>query len=223
MDKLSSIFDLLNQGIPQAVTRFNDGEVRGILRPGDTVARGCQKVDDLLSFKLTRALEHKQENYWKGLPCSLCYPKYHRKVFNYISKKDPYLTHATVFVNRNYESFIKNIPELLKGRNIYWVGSAHHNTKKLSELGIKIHNHIKLSRKNAWAFYDQVNSMAFDFPIGSIVLLACGPMAEVLIYDWYRLNPRVTYLDMGGVFDPWVQDKKYRYHTHKLPSCKECN
>ena len=45
----------------------------GIQRAGSIVARGDQVVNSNLRNKLIDAIKHRQDNYFIGIPCKLCY------------------------------------------------------------------------------------------------------------------------------------------------------
>ena len=46
-----------------------------------------------------------------------------------------------------------------------------------------------------------------DFDAGSIVLVTCGPMARVLVKEWYEKRPDLTIIDIGSTFRPVYQKR----------------
>jgi lysophospholipid acyltransferase (LPLAT)-like uncharacterized protein len=66
IDNMEWLLNNLENNIPFAFSRFNDGEMMAIDQVGCVVARGDQYVDQGLSLVLREALEHKQENYYIG-------------------------------------------------------------------------------------------------------------------------------------------------------------
>lgn len=70
---------------------------------------------------------------------------------------------------------------------------------------------IPVPLKNAWNDYKRVSSLLKEFMCSdAIVLLCCGMMAEVLIWDLCRED--VTMIDAGSVFDPYCGYNTRNYH-----------
>ena len=90
-DELAWFFDRLKSGIPFAFGRFNDGEMGGIMNEGFVAARGDQRVGSDLREALKSALLHKQENYFVGIPCPLCFPKKYDATIDLIGGKDEHV------------------------------------------------------------------------------------------------------------------------------------
>lgn len=224
MDKIHSILSNLRDGIPQALARFNDGEMTGIIRPGSVVARGDQQVPKDLSDKLKEALQHEQDNYWVGIPCSVCYPHLHSVALSYVDDEYDYLTKAVVTTNRNWKLFTTEFPKITDGRLIRYVGGIEHNTDELKKYtGIDVSARIITPMKNAWSDYNRIKDIYNSFSVGDIVLLSCGPMARVLAREWFEQRPDCTFLDIGSCFDPWTRDVWLNCHKGKVKTCLECN
>lgn len=224
MDKINDILNRLRNGVPQALGRFNDGEVRGIIKVGDTVARGCQKVNQELSEKLTEALRHEQENYWKGLPCEVCFPRFHKRAMFYVDPNYKYLTKAVVNTNRNLKRVWRDFPKFLDGKIVYWVSGGDQDLGKLrEETGIDVFQKLTLPKRNAWREYEHIKDRYRVFQKGAVVILSCGPMAEVLVKEWFEQRPDVSFFDMGSTFDPFTRNVWHRCHRGTLPKCKGCN
>jgi len=226
MESIKIIFNNIRDKIPQAVVRFNDGELLAIthnFKDGLKVSRGNQIVTKDLSQKLKEALQHRQVHYWIGIPCIMCYPKLYKITASIIEPNYLYLTKAVVFANRNWHYFIKNFPPLIANRNIIYVGGEDQSMDKLKEhTGIVVNQFIPVKPKDAWEDYQK--TVAFNhFKEGDIVLLSCGPMSRVLVYEWYKKWPAVTFLDIGSAFDPFTKGAEYSYHSGKLKSCLICN
>ena len=93
-------FNNIKDKTPFAYARFNDGEMMAIDQIGAIVARGDQYVDESLSAALTEAIKYKQDNYYIGIPCSKCYPRYN-KLANELIGDYKFKTSAVVTTNRN--------------------------------------------------------------------------------------------------------------------------
>lgn len=224
MDKINIILANLRNGVPQALARFNDGEMRAIIRVGDKVARGCQKVTQDLQDKLKEAIRHEQENYWKGLPCEVCWPRWKKHADFYVNQKYEFLTCAVVNTNRNLQKVYDEFPKAVEGKFIYWVSGNDQNLDNLEkETGMRVAQKVTLPKRNAWGDYPRIKDYYTIFNKGSIVVLSCGPLAEVLVKEWFQRRPDVTFLDMGSTFDPFTRGVRHGCHTGKLKPCRGCN
>ena len=223
MDKINEIVYKIEMGENIALTRFNDGEMMGIDHVGAIVARGDQTVDQLLNIALKNALKHKQKNYYVGIPCNICYPHWN-KTAKEIVGENKYLTKAVVTTNRNYEFFSKRLPELTTDKRVIWVGGKSHSIRKLRKnVGIDVDMHIRLKDEDCWSDFDTIFDSYKLFHKDDMVLLSCGPMAEVLIHRWFKLRPDVTFMDIGSLYDPHTKNRRLNCHTGNVYPCQECN
>jgi hypothetical protein len=222
MDKINDLFQLLKLNKPFALTRFNDGEMRGIISPKNTytAARGDQFINEELQGKLREALFHKQQNYWKGIPCQRCFPDLYDYAESLIGNYE-YKTYAVIQTNRNLQTVVSEIGKLVKGHRIIWVSGEDQEINHLNYVGIDVNGFIPVPTQDAWRMYGKIKNLKFKQ--GDIVFLSCGPLAEVLIYEWFKNNPNVTFIDIGSVFDPLTRNVWHRCHTGDLPKCEECN
>jgi hypothetical protein len=220
MNKITAIIEQLKSKTPFALARFNDGEVIAMAQPGATVARGDQYAYEDLSIALYRALTHKQDNYWVGLPCSVCWPQYSEAVKRVLTEDYDYYTSAVVLTNRNWKTAIEEIPPLLKDRHVTWIAGKGQNTK---ELTFKVHTQWEVPVQNAWRDYERMNSLLGLIPMNEVVMLSCGPMSRVLSQEWFALRPDLTIIDAGSTWDPFTRDVWHRCHKGNLPPCSECN
>lgn len=221
MNKIHQILENLKEGIPQALSRFNDGEVQGIVQPGCTVARGDQQVNEDLSNKLKEALQHQQENYWVGIPCNKCNTaKWYKRVINLVDPNYKYLTKAVVTTNRNWKLFTSSVKECVKDKHIIWVSGAN---QKLENLPFDVDFHLKVPKRNAWRAYEEANKAFELFPSGTVIFFSCGPMSRVLAYEWFKKRPDSNYLDIGSAFDPYTKNLWHACHKETLAPCEGCN
>jgi hypothetical protein len=220
MHHIDTLLTNLEQNVPFALARFNDGEMMGIISPGSVVARGDQIVNTELSQMLNNALQYQQENYWVGLPCSTCFPEYSDVAKRLVDTDYEYLTHAVVFTNRNWKRVVAEVPELMKDRTIYWV-SGH--DQDISKLTFTITEQHIVPAVNAWKVYQSIKDLVYKFEKNSIVMISCGPMSRVLTKDWFSLRPDLTVLDIGSTWDPFTRDVWHNCHKGTLTPCPECN
>ncbi len=232
MDKINEIINNLSMGIPMALARFNDGEMTGIAVPGTTIARGDQYVYKSLQVALIKALQHKQKNYYRGLPCGTCWPTQRhiadRVVGGY---EDEYLTSAVVLTNRNLMTFTKAFKEISRINNVGWVGGENQDLNALANGGDITTCWYELVEVNdSWRQYDEVRKSIVDTIEGrtrrhsmDIFAFSCGPMARVLVQSLFEEYPETTFLDLGAVFDNFTKDYWLGCHDGTLAPCSECN
>lgn len=213
----------LKNNIPFSFIRFNDGEMMGIKKVGAVVARGDQKVNESLRNKLIDAIQHRQENYYIGRPCSTCFPEHYKLYREYVEEDYEYEVLAVQFCNNNMWNYvIKEFNNILKGRDVQFV-TGHDQVLKKLEFYKNIRGHYIVNSKNGWEDYKHTKPYGKSFLNGDVVLLSCGPMSRVLAYEWFKENPECTFIDVGSLFDPFTRNIWHNCHNGKLKYCKECN
>lgn len=230
MEKYQVLIDYLNNCNPFALARFNDGEAMAMFDPNALVARGDQRSSLLLQKKLFEALQGKEENYFVGLPCSLCYPHLAQPLGQAVQTDDEFKTHAVVFTNRNWKRAVKDITEAVQGRPVYWMSGDDQDPKKIPGIKEVLVDHFKVPTQDAFASYQNVKDWHEKFPAGSVVFLSCGPLARVLAKEWFEARPEVTFIDIGSTFDPFTRGVEHNCHKgwdetgfNLVKRCEECN
>ena len=202
----------------------------GIQRAGSVVARGDQVVNSNLRNKLIDAIKHRQDNYFIGIPCKLCYPGFYNLSKKYVKDYD-YITKATLLTNLNWKNFILKFPKNVGNREIIWISGEDQKIDFLKEhLNLNVTQHYKIPRKNSWKEYDKIKYLIKDFNDNSIVCLSCGPLSRVLGYEWFKENKNITFLDIGSTFDPFTRNVWHKCHKgwdktgfNIQKRCKICN
>lgn len=222
--------NLLKNNTPFCYVRFNDGEMGGIMQEGFVAARGDQKIDRSLQFHLKEALEDDSlENYYKGIPCSLCFPQ-----MNFFAKQVTYghknITSAVALTNRNWKKWITDCPKYLKDKKILWIGGEDQDTSKLKDIDIHVTTTKLYPNKNTWQHVDKIRTECFELSKQhEITFISLGPTARVLCYMFYTWDDKNTKIDIGSVFDPYTRNVWHNCHKgwengHNLVKpCKECN
>jgi len=205
MKDLDYFLYLLDNKTPFCVVRFNDGELGAITKTMHMVSRGDQDVTDALSKKLKEAMLHRQENYYVGMPDSKF--KKHAEIADKLVGDYENVTSSVIFHDNNW---IKAITELPKYTNqferVVWVGSEQHDVSKLP---FKVTEFVPVNHKNAFDSYNRLREMT---PLkNTLVFLSCGPLGRVIGKDWFEAEPECTVLEVGSIYDPWVQNVKRRY------------
>jgi len=220
----------LRDRTPFGYARFNDGEMMAVDKIGAVVARGDQVVDESLNKALTEALTHKQENYYIGIPCSLCYPHL-AKLATELVGEYKYLTRAVVTTNRNWKTFMDTFPSAMEGRRLVWVAGNDQNPDAIRDLGINVGKTALIPRVNSWNFYEKIKDMVPQyFEPGDVVGISLGPSARVLVRQWFEEYSELTFIDMGSNLDPITRNVWHNCHKgweetgfNLTKRCKECN
>jgi len=212
-EELSKFLNKIENGESFALSRWGDGEYR--LLKGDYLIRSdsilhkkrvwtftpSQENQKQAAKKITACLSYEAEDLYWGITCPECsvcnvsgwthYNMYEYKVN---------LTFASIFVNANHEMFQQRLPELLKNKNVYFVG---HREGNINNLPFSIKNHFKVGT-NAWLhdmdILDEIMDI-YENEVNAIFLFACGPLSNYLITNLWRKNQNNVLLDIGSSYD----------------------
>tara|TARA_R110002012_G_scaffold94659_5_gene228985 strand:+ start:269 stop:964 length:696 start_codon:yes stop_codon:yes gene_type:complete len=228
--KMDWFIENLQNGIPFGYARFNDGEMMAIDNIGAVVARGDQVVDESLHEALNEAIIYKQERYYVGIPCSLCYPRLASLAREVVGDYD-YITSAVATTNRNWKHFITSFPIAMEGRRMIWIGGNDQNSDAIKDLGITVAKTALIPRQNSWRFYEKIReSVPQYFEPGDVVGISLGPTARVLVRRWFQEYPDITFIDMGSNLDPYTRNVQHNCHKgwdetgfNLTKRCAECN
>lgn len=221
MKRIYEILMLAKNGIPQALSRFNDGEVSIMQNENAIAARGDQKGSVQLQASLIDAITFEKERYWKGYPCSVCFPKLHEFTRQWFNSDYEYNTIAVVNTNRNWEIFRNGMEEACVGKKIIWVSGEDQD---LSMLNYDIIEHVSIPNKNSWRFYQIVLNRCLELvKPGYVFFFSCGPLARVLVKDLFEARDDASYFDIGSTYDPFTRNVWHKCHLGTLKKCKECN
>lgn len=224
---------MLSEKTPFALSRFNDGEMSAFKKgDGERIGRTQHTlINQDVRDKLSKAMMHRQENYWVGMPCSVCFPDLYEIAKKYVGDYE-LQTRACVLTNRNWAKFVLNFPEAVKNREIHWVGSSDQNLQMLTDVfGIKIKDRTDLPNIDAWDHHDCIKDKYQEFKSGSVVAFSCGPMSRILAPEWFEKRPDVTFIDIGSVYDPFTRNVWHACHRgwaspqmfNETRRCSECN
>jgi len=223
MDKVKRILQFAKNGTPQALARFNDGEMGIVFNKDFIAARGHQKGSLELQTALIDAIVYERNRYWKGYPCHLCYPDLYSKCIKVgnINPDYKWNTSAVVNTNRNLKIFSEGLIEALQRKQVVWVSG---NNQKLDKLNLNIVKHIKAPVKNAWSVYHDLLSRCVSVARPRrVFLFSLGPTARILVKNLFQIRPDCTYLDIGDTYFPETQGGYRRVHLGKIPKCEVCN
>lgn len=200
--ELQMIYNKVKNKEHFALVRFGDGE-RNIMNNVSCNRNGfsfntLNEYDKKFRQELIESYKFKCPRYYKGIGDE-----------NLITDVCE-LVSACVFVNENYVQFLNNFNKLFD--NCIFIGN---------ELGMKwqlpftVERYIRI-KENAWKDYnsnllDVYLSKYLEKKKDKIILVAGGPMSNVLIYKLYKNNPDNIYLNIGSTMDPFI----YGFFTRK--------
>lgn len=223
LDKVTKILASAKNGIPVALSRYNDGEVGIMFNQYFVAARGDQRGTIGLQTALLDAIKYEQKNYWKGFPCPVCMRKQRVQLDlqNMINYEYLYNTCAVVNTNRNLEKFSFGLQKALKHKQVVWVSGEGQD---LSVLNFNIVRHIEFARKNSWELYEKIKGRCLSVARPNrVFLLSCGPTARVLVRNLFQLRPDCSFLDIGSTYDNLTRDVWHKCHLGALKDCTGCN
>jgi hypothetical protein len=228
-DQYKFIINNLENSIPFSYARFNDGEMMGINKIGSVVARGDQMVDKSLHNALRTAIQHKQHNYYVGIPCQTCFPLYHKIANDLIGEYDQTVS-AVALTNRNWAKFMSELPRVMVGKKVHYISGDDQNIEPLKDIfNMNILTHTKLPSRNSWNEYDTVSKYIDHVVDGDVVIISLGPTARVLCKEWFELKPNTTFIDIGSILDPFTRNVWHNCHKgwengfNLTKKCKSCN
>jgi hypothetical protein len=117
------------------------------------------------------------------------------------------VTWANIFVNSNYEYFVKNfIPEFNKweGRVVLFANKNGIN----KELPFKVDKYIPLNL-NSWKEPElskiiEESKLLVNEKNDQLFLFSAGPLGNILSHTLHSYNKNNTYIDIGSTINPWV-------------------
>lgn len=226
MNRAKILYYNLENNIPFSFIKLNDGEISALMDVNGSLSRGDEVSSIELSQKIKECLEYQDENYFIGIPCSLCYNHYYNESKKYINSNFyNNIFNANLLINSNIDSTTDVLKKNMIGKNIVLVTNAvnSQNINKLELLNIKPYKVITVSDKHAFKNdYERVKDEWKTLNDGDVVICLCGPLGRVLCYEWFKNNNKLTCLELGSLFDPLLKNRAYLYHTGIHRYCAEC-
>lgn len=223
------IIDNLKNNISFSFARFNDGEMIGVQSVNSIISRGAQVINESLHKSLKNSLNHKQKNYYIGIPCKECYPHLHN-LANEIVGDYEFKTIAVCNINKNYAKFINEFKIVLRDKNVIWIGGNDQKVKNIEYvLELKFKNYHLFSTKNSWNDKKNIEHTLSYIEDGDVVLFSLGPTGRILSQELFSKKPNTTFIDVGSLLDPITRNVWHDYHRgwdngfNKTKKCKICN
>lgn len=226
MNRVKILYYNLENNIPFSFIKLNDGEISTLTDVNSILSRGDEISSPELSQKIKECLEYHDENYYIGIPCSLCYNDYYNETKKYINPNFyNNVFNANLLINSNIDHTTDVLKKTMINRKIVIVTNDNNlkNINKLELLNIKPYKVISVSDKHAFKNdYQRVKCEWESLNDNDVVICLCGPLGRVLCYEWFKNNNNLTCLELGSLFDPLLKERSYLYHTGTHKYCHEC-
>lgn len=222
-EEFKNAWDRINSGIPFCHARYADGEI--CLMKGLSINKGSQATDvdnwtspakiTKLGKELKETLKCTDENYYYAISCDSSSTDDKNYLLSNIKQDKKYITFANLWINGNYNDFIKNINNNLQNKNIILFANYRGENNKFP---FQIKNYMSFGDECVltWEKYSSdIKSMLYDnFKNieNHIFLISVGPMSEVLIYTLWSFNKKNQYIDVGSALDYYIHGKNTRLY-----------
>jgi len=187
------------KGDPYALVRLGDGERAFAMRRPITSGAGEYVYDGSAtpsSRKVCETITTNLPGFYLGISCPCCDPKAYIWYKSHRRCPDYQLTFANLFVNANYQRFLK-----LDLKNTVLVSC------KNGDFTVPEH-----ATNPEWDYTPLLHEL---YKVDKPILVAAGPIKCGLILDYWRTAPnRQIILDVGSSMDWRIHGKPTRaYHT----------
>lgn len=223
-DVLDDFLERLDEGEPFAISRWGDGEYRLLemipleRTPSQVASTNVWSFDPtnenerIAAKRITDSLSFESKGLYWGITCpscSVCNIKGDKHYEMYEDKT--HLTYASLFVNGNHEEVQRTLPQILKKKNVVFVGNANANVEQLQ---FSVSKHFKVG-SNAWLhdyeIIQELKEYISNFEgVGLVFLFACGPLSNYLITEIWKENQDHFLLDIGSAFDVYLYNRVTR-------------
>lgn len=228
-----------------AYSRFSDGELRIMQNLelklasdhciiGDAKKNNPYLEEDRKHFdpnlhqfyreKLMEAYKFKKENYFVGLSCRCCVGEADFKQmlewYDGDTESD-YLTWSNLFLNGNYDLFIKEfLPEFSKKDIVYIVNE----NADLSGLPFEVKKDFRVGKNciiNDYGLIETIKNWIDENNIKNhVFLFSASSLSNFMVHQLFEYNDENTYMDIGTTLNPYIgMEGRRGYHTYNKKIC----
>lgn len=209
---LSTLLAELDSGRPFAFNRFADGEL-AILEGRDipTADGWSSKVDDRFRERLLAALRYRDDDYYLGLSCPCCAPDDFQKLLALAGRTadDPQVTTSNVFVNGNYDAWLRYLCDG-NGRRA---------------IGIRPQGGRNIVNEGTDEFIKRAIGLIIEGSPKDIFIVAAGPVGKIIVHEAWSTSVLRGYrriIDVGSTLEPMLLGQSTRsYHDPSHPNRKK--
>ena len=209
--------------IPTVFARYADGEaalIRGkAIGPDSMVARvdGWSSPSNILTTlgaDLRTTIKRIHQNYFYAISCSCCDQPTRDFLLSIIPAKKSQLTYANLWINGNYNLFIQKLSTIQE--KVYLIANikGQDNIFPFEKDYFSVPNDcINYWNTNKLNIKDSLTKK-FSGLNNPLVLVAAGPMTELLVDHLWKINPTGRYVDVGSALDEFIFNKKTREYMN---------
>lgn len=219
------IATLLRQKQPFAFVHFNDGEMAFIQKflenkkDSDWYGRKQHQYDAELGERLWRGITYEQENYLKGIPCSMCHPDNFELARRLTI--DSQNTIQAMSIHHNL-TLLPILIKSMKGSNVYFFKNERQSLAFFQKMGVEIDPQkvVDVPFLNSYSEYKKLEP--YQFEEGSTVIMTCGMLGKILTPVWFKQHPTCTFLTLGSATDDLIQIKhsNFKLYPREYPFTK---
>jgi hypothetical protein len=203
---------------PTVFARYADGEA-GLIKgnrigPESMVAQvdGWQAPQGIteLGKDLQDTLTRVDPNYFYAISCQCCDRPTKEFLLSLIKQKPENITYANLWINGNYNEFKNKISTIKE--TVYIIGNSEGEGKKypFDTKLIPIGNDcINFWKNNKVSFLKSLLDYFVELE-APLVLVAAGPMSEVIVDFLWSINKTGRYIDVGSALDEYIRGRKTR-------------
>lgn len=153
---------------------------------------------------LIESLQHKQENYYKGISCRCCVSQ---KDFDFqlemAGGDSEYMTWSNLFINGNYIDYVNDIIPIFKTKKIVMVVNE---SAIIENLGFNIIKDFRVGTNcfiNDVGIINEIRNYIKENKIEDhLFLVSAASLSNLIIHQLFKEFPNNTFLDIGSTLNP---------------------
>ena len=201
------LFNLLEKNVKFSFSKYADGEYAILINQKIT---NCDNwtfdpdIDNIYRDELLSSFKFNELGYYVGISCPCCVPQEHVQWMrdNVGADKD-HLTWANLFVNGNYNNFLKYFISEFMNHNVILI-AAESGMINVNNLPFKVEEYIPIG-KTAWKEnFNLVEELPKKEYQNKLFLFCAGPLGNMLAAKMWKYNKNNIYIDIGSTLNPWL-------------------
>lgn len=211
-DPYDEMVEMLRDGVPFAFSRFGDGEFNAIFGVEGVNRDGHQYFPEM--GRRLREIVAREPDYLMGLQPMAIFTHGARQTV-WMSERTPNdgfkrWVLADSLHDASLDDRLDSFLDSLAGRDVLLVGPEH--LRGFTES--KGWGFQPVPAQDCWTAYEEtLERLKSTIPgPGGVVLLCASMMSNVLLDDLFELDPTITYIDTGSLFDPYAGVISRPYH-----------
>ena len=207
-EEIENLLEKLKSGEKFSFSKYADGEWMAMLEVNMNnkefeVTEDTKKA----SKELRKSFCFKDENYFVGISCPCCNAKHHYGMKEYSYQDEKNLTFANIFVNSNYDFFVKNFVEEFSNHSVHLVANEKSNIKNLPFEVEKFYPVGFSAWINNCNLIDEIISEKHE---DKLFLFCAGPFGNILAHRLWEANKKNIYMDIGSTLNPWLESEGFK-------------